>query len=472
MPVLPPTNPNIKKVTWLELFFDLIFALALAMASKPLEHVSDFSGSSFLSLGQFILVFMFLIMFWYRHMVLVNRFEHSSFFFAVLTLFIGFLIIAFTQFLTIWRLQPDLGSFLATLTISLATISVAALYYLSSFGIGSELASEKTWAKISARHMLWEALGYLAALIITPGLRPYAFIIVFLYFHRYPFETYINPKKVSTLHPALVNLPPEKADHKTERIGLFALLVYGLVIVLAATPLLQINSRSVAGILDPILNFGMVFFFISIIWYLQYRLIEIAKPKFNQFTVLTFIGLGLLVATTQFIRLMLEQPSNIGSILFAVSAGLLITTIAISFWNVKLMGGIATDTTLAAFTQWSYLLFAVATAFFVSTFFQSPVRETIWKFAIIPLVIVLLFDRRLNLYYSKSQDAKKIIRFFDNQTVAGITFLIIGGITFFIVNVLLRKSIASLWIMTWFVPAVVGLFILLNHWMHTRIKKN
>ena len=35
-----------KKVSWLELFFDLIFALALAMSAKPLEHISDFSWAS------------------------------------------------------------------------------------------------------------------------------------------------------------------------------------------------------------------------------------------------------------------------------------------------------------------------------------------------------------------------------------------------------------------------------------------
>ena len=68
-----------KKVTWLELFFDLIFALALAMSAKPLEHISDFSWTSFLGLAEFLLIFFFLIMFWYRHMVLMNRFDHTSF---------------------------------------------------------------------------------------------------------------------------------------------------------------------------------------------------------------------------------------------------------------------------------------------------------------------------------------------------------------------------------------------------------
>ena len=65
MPSFDPSkgaaNPAIykKKVTWLELFFDLVFALALAMSAKPLEHITGFDKSAMLGLGQFILMFIF-----------------------------------------------------------------------------------------------------------------------------------------------------------------------------------------------------------------------------------------------------------------------------------------------------------------------------------------------------------------------------------------------------------------------------
>jgi len=265
MPFAPPVNPNApKKVTWLELFFDIIFALGLAMAAKSLEHVSDMSSSSFLALGEFVLIFIFLIMFWYRHMLLINRFAYSSFLLSLMTLFIGFLVIGFTQFIRMWRIEAGLGSFLATITIFLGMLSLAGLYFLASVKIREGGTNEKVWARAVAKHATLESFAYLGALLVTPGIRPFWFIVVFLYFNRYPFEVYINPKKVSTLPPALTTLPPENVPHKGERLGLFSLLVYGLVIILAATPLLEIASfSSVDDILNPVLTFGQIFFFSS-----------------------------------------------------------------------------------------------------------------------------------------------------------------------------------------------------------------
>ena len=43
----------VKKVTWLELFFDVLFALALAMSAKPLESITGFSGDTFCKVLEF-----------------------------------------------------------------------------------------------------------------------------------------------------------------------------------------------------------------------------------------------------------------------------------------------------------------------------------------------------------------------------------------------------------------------------------
>lgn len=475
MPFVPPVNPNSKKVTWLELYFDLIFALALAMSAKPLEHFQDFSWASFLHLGQFLLIFFFLIMFWYRHMQLVNRFEHSSFVFAFITLFIGFIVIAFTQFLRIWTFDDVLGSWLATITMSIAVLSLAGLYYISSLNFfGGEAQAEKTWAKAASKHMLWEAAAYLIVLLLDESIRPFGLILIFIYFNRYPFETYLNPKKQSTMDPALTTLPAERTPHKTERMGLFSLLVYGLVIVLAATPLLDITEKTVtAEVLGPVIIFGKVFMFISLIWYFHYRLIEIVKPKGNQFVVMTFISLSLLVATTHFIRIMLMIPSNFSEIMFSLSTGILLSIMATQYWNAKTIAGAPpTETLLIAFKQWSYLLYSSATAFFVSIVFPGSIRIIIWKSVIIIALLVLIFDNRLNLYYTKSMDAKKNRKFLDNQTVTGLTVSFVGVISFFVVTALLEKPIISGWILFWIIPLFVGFFIILNHWLHTRIKPN
>ena len=127
-------NPSldVKKVTWLELFFDVIFALALAMSAKPLEGMGESSTNIFSAFAQFILVYLFLIIFWYKHMVLINRFKRSSFLSEVITLFVGFLVIIFTQFIRIWTVNAKLGSYLATIAIFLIAISIAFLYFLFS----------------------------------------------------------------------------------------------------------------------------------------------------------------------------------------------------------------------------------------------------------------------------------------------------------------------------------------------------
>jgi len=474
-PSMMAARPDIyrKKVTWLELFFDLIFALALSMSAHSLGNISDFSWGSFLGLAQFLLIFFFLIMFWYRHMILMNRFDHSSFLTTLITMFIGFTVIAFTQFIRIWQVDADLGSFLATIAMSLAVFSIAVLYFVFSKRIVSGGENEKKWAAASARHMFIEAFFYFAALILTPSLRPFGLIIIFIYFNRYPFETYINPKKKTTLPPELINLPPEKAAHKTERIGLFSLLIYGLVIVLAATPLLEISEfTSVEETTGPVITFGKIFLFISVIWYIYYRLFEVAEPKGNQFTVVTFISLALLVATTHFIRIMFEHPSNFAFVIFAIFAGLLLTTIAIAFWNIKMMMGIPLqEPTLVAFKQWSFLSYASATGFFISTLFTSPIRDRIWEAIMIVIFLVALFDRRLRVSYYMGTRETKITRFLDNQTATGFTIIILGAIIFFVTTALLGKSIASAWTLIWAMPILVGFFILLNNWLHTRIKK-
>ncbi|MBU0615793.1 MAG: low temperature requirement protein A [Nanoarchaeota archaeon] len=475
MPLLAAFNPNAeKRVTWLELFFDLIFALALAMSAKPLEHIGDFSKGSYLALGEFVLIFIFLIMFWYKHMVLMNRFDHSSFLFIIITLFIGFLVVAFTEFLRIWKIQPQLGSFLATITIFLAYICISGLYFLSSLNKAAEKSGERTWARVSSKHMLFESIAFLLALLVTPNLRPYWFIVVFLYFNRGPFETYFNPQKKSTLHPALVNKPPENASHKSERIGLFALLIYGLILILAATPLLNISSaESVEGILDPLLIFGTIFLFIAVIWFIHFKQIELTRPKTRQYTVITFVHLGLLVVSVHFVRIMLEHPSDFTASVFSFVTGLLFTIMAVSYWNVKTMAGLPpTDKMLNAFKQWAYILYTSAGAFFASIIFGSPVREIIWKAVFGFILIVMFFDRRLYLYYTQSQAAKKVIKFMDNQTSLGLTFIVLGIITFFVLTALMGKAIGSAWTIIWLAPIIIGIFIFLNHWLHTRIKPN
>ncbi|MBR9691734.1 hypothetical protein GOV06_03015 [Candidatus Woesearchaeota archaeon] len=468
-------NPSldVKKVTWLELFFDLIFALALAMSAKPLESIGEGTAKPWLAFAQFILIFVFLIIFWYRHMALINRFKRSSFLTEVVTLFIGFLVIVFTQFIRIWGANPSIGSYLATITIFLISLSTACLYFMFSFRFMDGGENEKKWARASAKNMTWESVGYFTALIATPAIRPFWFVAVFIYFNRYAFLTWINPKAKPNLPPELQNVPPENVPHKTERLGLFSLLVYGLIIALAASPLMEIDVSSAEGILDPISTFGQLLFFIGIIWYIHYRLYDVSQPKGHQFTTMNFITLALLVADTQFIRILLTKPSTFISITFAVCTGLLLSLLGTIYFNIERMTGIPPSEDIkVALKRWAYLLYIFATAFFASIVFykQPQIMTLIWRTVLGVTFIGLLIDRGLSSSFYMGSRLMKNRKYLDSQTLSGFSLIVIGLITFFVITVLLSKPLASLWIIIWIAPIVIGFFLLLNHWLFKRIK--
>ncbi|MEE9525501.1 MAG: low temperature requirement protein A [Candidatus Woesearchaeota archaeon] len=462
---------DIKKVTWLELFFDIIFALALTMSARPLESIGDGSTKVWSAFAQFLMMFIFLIIFWYRHMALINRFHRSSFLAEVMTLFVGFLVIVFTQFIRIWKINPKVGSYLATITIFLIVLSMACLYFLFSFRITEGGENEKKWARASGKHMLWESLGYLTALIATPAVRPFWFIAVFIYFNRYVFVTWVNPKAKVDLPLELQNIPMENLPHKAERMGLFSLLVYGLIVALSASSLMEIDLASAEGILNPIMAFGQMLFFISIIWYIHYRLYDLTQPKGHQFTTMTFVTLALLVITTQLIRVLLVAPTDLISVLFAVFTGLLLSVLGTIYWNIEKMTGIPPSEPIKiALKRWSYFLYVFATAFFASIVFPHVIRETIWQIALGVAFVALLLDRGLSVSFYMGTRMMKTRKFLDSPTVSGLSFIFIGLIIFFVTTVLLGKNLASWWIFTWIIPVVVGFFILLNHWLFKRIK--
>jgi len=464
-------STNIKKVTWLELFFDMIFALALSMSAYSLNHISTDANVMWFELGEFIMIFIFLSIFWYRHMTLINRFNRSSFLIECLTLAVGFLVVAFIQFIRIWRFDVVVGSYLATITIFLATISMAMLYFIYSVKIIQGGEDQKRWARAYSKHMIFESLGYLGGILISPSIRPFWFIAVFLYFNKFPFAQWVNPKAQVRLPPELQNAPPEYFPHKSERISLFSLFVYGLILAFAAYPLLSINVSSLETIIDPILSFGKLLFFVSIIWYIHYKLINLTQPKGNQFTVLSFILLALLVATAQFIRILIYTPSNNIFIFFGVFTGLLLSILGIMYWNVKSIAGVAPSESLNfAFRRWAYFLYMFATGMFVSTFMPHDIRVMIWKIIGLVAFVGLFIDRGLSNKPYTTSKVSKTPRFLDTTTRSGVYLIGIGVVSFFFTHGVFKQSIVSLWILTWVAPFVIGFFMILDNWFSKRIK--
>ena len=68
-PVLAGQSPD-RKVTWLELFFDLVFAAAVAQVASPLRADYSLEG-----LGRFALLFIMIWWAWTGHAVFSTRFD-------------------------------------------------------------------------------------------------------------------------------------------------------------------------------------------------------------------------------------------------------------------------------------------------------------------------------------------------------------------------------------------------------------
>ena len=81
-----------RRATWLELFFDLIFVVALSDASEILSeaHEGHFTAQQFL---HFVLMFLPLWWIWAGHTIYANRFDTDSRQHRLSTLLIMFLLI-------------------------------------------------------------------------------------------------------------------------------------------------------------------------------------------------------------------------------------------------------------------------------------------------------------------------------------------------------------------------------------------
>jgi hypothetical protein len=232
---------------------------------------------------------------------------------------------------------------------------------------------------------------------------------------------------------------------------------------------------SAEGIVGPIATFGKLLFFISVIWFLHFRLFNLAQPKGHQFTAMNFVTLGLLVAATQFLRMLMVAPSVLISILFAVAVGLMFSIIGTKYWNIKMMAGIPPSEDMqVAFRRWAFFLYLFATAFFASIiFFNQPrIMELIWQITIGVAFVGLLIDGGLSATYYMGTRLVKNRKYLDAPTATGLGVIFIGILTFFVVTVLLGKPLASWWLVIWLAPAAIGLFLLINHWLFKRIKPN
>lgn len=197
-----------RHATWLELFFDLTFVVAIGQVTHTLGHVHQ-GHFEHKQLWTFLLLFVPLWWVWSSHTIYSNRFDTDSSLHRLATLFIMLLLIVLSA-----RIGEDLEVnyplIIACYFGIRAIISVMYVSSISKLGSRGELSSRLGFA------LLVSAVVSLSSVLFEPPMRylvAYIGIILDILFPVF-FWTKLKPL-------------PAHTEHLIERIGLLTIILLG-----------------------------------------------------------------------------------------------------------------------------------------------------------------------------------------------------------------------------------------------------
>ncbi|GAA4846786.1 low temperature requirement protein A [Algivirga pacifica] len=197
-----------RKATWLELFFDLIFVVALGKTTHLLSHThhGHLEEGSWV---RFIIVFIPLWWIWVGHTVFSNRFDADERPHRLATLLLMFLLIILSVLI-----NEDIGKnyqlFIAV--YSIARLFIAGFYFLAS----KDYPDNADYSKKRGFIFSIGALICLSAVLFPLPYASYIFYIGLAFDILSPFLFFRNTK----------HFPIDK-DHLVERVGLLAIILLG-----------------------------------------------------------------------------------------------------------------------------------------------------------------------------------------------------------------------------------------------------
>lgn len=236
-----------RHASWLELFFDLVFVLAVSQVSRVLGSETDFNG--FL---KYIVLFIPIWWTWIGYTYYADRFETTETIFRVLV---------FAAMLGVLGLSLSLrGAFTPTgdipfiiclviVRLILVTLYARAAYYVPI---------ARPYSFIFLEGLSASSLLLLASLLLDPPLRYAAWVVVFLAELMIPF-----------LNRKAVRLTPIDGAHIPERFGLFTIIVLGEAVILTAT-----SAGSVSWNASTIVVASLGFAIAVCIWWINFEFVE------------------------------------------------------------------------------------------------------------------------------------------------------------------------------------------------------
>ncbi|MBL7471548.1 low temperature requirement protein A [Robertkochia sediminum] len=239
-------NTEGRHATWLELFFDLIFVVALGQVTHFFSHAHD--GHLFDGVwSRFLLIFIALWWIWVGHTVYSNRFDTDARKHRVATLALMFIVILISGTVDI-EMGKNNALFVGLYVV--ARLMIAGFYFTSA----SSAKEKEVFAGKKGLLIIIGALISLSSLLFTS---PYS-VVVF-------FAGILFDMVVPFLVRSKLNFCPIDREHLVERAGLLAIILLGESVIS-----LSQGINDVAWDTTTIITASLGFFLICMIWWIYF----------------------------------------------------------------------------------------------------------------------------------------------------------------------------------------------------------
>ena len=236
-----------RRATWLELFFDLIFVVALSDAGEILSETHD-GHIAPEQLSHFVLVFLPLWWIWAGHTIYANRFDTDSRQHRLSTLLIMFLMIVISAQILGARDHADYAW--AVACYCGARLIIAAMYFVSKrkhHDRGGFATQVGTVFSIGAAISL-------SSILLEP---PWGYLVFYA-------GIVFDMASLVLLNPRL-QVVPAHTPHLVERVGLLTIIMLGESVLSISAALADITWNQ-SNVIAAVSGFVMV----SAIWWIYY----------------------------------------------------------------------------------------------------------------------------------------------------------------------------------------------------------
>ncbi len=275
-------EPN-RRATWLELFFDLIFVVAIGDVTHILNHTHE-GHLDPLRFLQYVLIFIPLWWIWVSHTMYANRFDTDDRKHRLATMLIMFLMTIISGLVD----QRFLTSFTAIIVCYAGSKYIIAIMYFVSKQRHKEsvqLATAVGWVTLAGATIS-------LASILFPAPQRYVVLYLGILFDLLAFISFL-PRRLQGI--------PVHTEHLIERVGLLTLILLGESVISLSAGLANISWN-----VERLVTAATGFVTISSIWWVYFDSFHLlSKQKlttghsvlYSHFFV--FIGLSILASLIQ-----------------------------------------------------------------------------------------------------------------------------------------------------------------------------